>query len=286
VLTRGNAAKLYCLNRLDELARGTDSLAILDLGTTVLVGASLTDAADLALGSGASLVLGGGDVTLSGQASLGGTLVGPGTVSVTGTADVSGLSLTGTAELDDGGLIIQSGALSIGSSVTDSAMLTIESGATYDLISDDPIAGTGAATIANGGLFAKIGISGLSDISAAFSNTGSIVCRPGTPPAAAHTSSACRVLSAATHGEWSEAMESTSPASTRAHIASTVARERNGRITAKLIYDVPLSAAPELIGTLRGAVLRLDAVSRQVVQLPEERPSRRAGGVWLVGQTP
>ena len=32
MLTRGNAAKLYCLNRLDELAGGAESLTILDLG--------------------------------------------------------------------------------------------------------------------------------------------------------------------------------------------------------------------------------------------------------------
>jgi len=32
VLTRGNAAKLYCLNRIDELAAAGDELTILDLG--------------------------------------------------------------------------------------------------------------------------------------------------------------------------------------------------------------------------------------------------------------
>ena len=156
------------------------TLAILDLGTTVRVGAGLTDAADFALGSGASLVLGGGAVTLSDEASLDGTLAGPGTVSVTGTAYVSGLALSGTAALDDHGVIIQNGALSIGSSATDSTMLMIESGATYDLISDDPIVGTGAATIANSGLFAKIGIGGFSAVSAAFSNTGTIAVSRGT----------------------------------------------------------------------------------------------------------
>lgn len=156
------------------------TLAVLDLGTTVRVGAGMTDPAGFTLGSGASLLLGGGDFTLSGEASLGGTIAGPGTVSVSGTADVHGLSLSGVAVLDDSGLVIQDGALSIGHSAADSAMLTIESGATYDLIGDDPIIGMGAATVVNAGLFAKAGISGLSAISAAFDNTATIAVSRGT----------------------------------------------------------------------------------------------------------
>src|SRR6202040_1080005 len=110
------------------------TLANLDLGTTVRVGAGLADAASFTLGSGASLVLGSGDVAFSGEALLGGTVSGPGTVSVFGTADVNRLSLSGAAELDDHGLIVQDGALGIGSGATDSATLMIESGAIYDLI--------------------------------------------------------------------------------------------------------------------------------------------------------
>jgi Domain of unknown function (DUF4349)/Putative zinc-finger len=52
-------------------------------------------------------------------------------------------------------------------------------------------------------------------------------------------------------------------------VESHVARERTGRVTAKLVYDVPLSAAPELIDKFKGAgTLRVHQSSRNQ-QVPD-----------------
>lgn len=156
------------------------TFAVLDLGTTIRLGSDLAYTGSFTLGSGVSLALSGADLALSGVASLAGAITGPGTVSVSGAADVDGLALAGAAELNDSGRITQDGSLSLSSSSTDSAILTIEQGATYDLISDDPITGAGAASIVNDGLFAKTGINGLSTIGADVSNAGTIAASRGT----------------------------------------------------------------------------------------------------------
>ncbi len=156
------------------------TFGVLDYGTQLSVGSGLADTGRFVLGTGATLAVASGSLTLSGTASLAGTIGGPGTVSLLGAADLSGLSLTGKTELDVRSVIIQHGALNIGTGLADAAMLLIESGATYALTTDDAIVGMGAAAISNSGLFAKSGPGGISTVGGIFSNTGTVAVSRGT----------------------------------------------------------------------------------------------------------
>ena len=162
------------------IAVAVATLGVMDIGSALSLGAGLAYSGGFTLGGGASIALSGASVALSGQASLDGTIIGPGTVSASGSADANGLTLAGGAALDDRGVFTQAGPVTLGGSYGDPATLTVEGGATYDLISDDSVFGLGAASIANAGLFEKTGVGGLSSVSAQLSNTGTIAVGRGT----------------------------------------------------------------------------------------------------------
>jgi Hint domain-containing protein len=152
-----------------ELASGT--LSLLDGGTWS--GAFLLEA-------GAQIGLGAGALTLSGGAALDGTIAGPGTVVAGGSADAARLLLTGGAVLRDLGTITADSAITLGTSATDAATLSVAADATFDILDDSSIGASGTASIVNAGLFIKSGVNGTSFVGPSFSNSGTITIGRGT----------------------------------------------------------------------------------------------------------
>lgn len=168
----------------DTLAAGSlisvATLGVLDVGTQLTVRAGASDTGLFELGASATLAVVSNTFSLSGTASLNGVIAGPGTVAVQGPATVSGLSICAGAAMEITASAIQNGGLAIGTAIGDSATLLIESGATWDIANDVSLTGLGGAMIDNGGLFEKTGVSAISAITAAFTNTGTVAVGFGT----------------------------------------------------------------------------------------------------------
>ncbi len=190
-----------------DLENGTDSLSGLITGAGALViysgaVASLASTASLAIGDlsvagNGSLALGGnttlgnnfgmnnGTIELNGHqllvdgsAGLNGYLVGPGTLTVAGNGNVSGLNVIGGAVLEDKGTLTQDSYLSLGNGGTDTGTLVVDSGATYDLIAGTGISRPNVALIANAGLF-ETSYYGFTSADGQFNNTGTIKVATG-----------------------------------------------------------------------------------------------------------
>ncbi len=151
-------------------------------GGDLLFGGNRTYAGSFS-GTGGSLSLGGHTIGLTGPYLGGFYLTGPGTLDVSGTATLNGLGQISGAHLIDKGTIIQDGGYQLGYSTTDASQLSIASGATFDIVTDNYIGASGpAATVLNAGLFEKTAGNGYSGIQASFTNqsTGVINVSHGT----------------------------------------------------------------------------------------------------------
>lgn len=154
-------------------------LGIYDGGTTVNLNASpvfagsfVLDGATLNIASGHTLTLRGGDY-------LRGLIDGPGGVTVTGSADLAFLELSGGATLTDAHLMTEDQPVNLGASTADSAHLAITAAGTFDLLDDVNINASGTATISNAGLFEKTGTGLTSVVFADLTSTGKLEAAAG-----------------------------------------------------------------------------------------------------------
>ena len=114
------------------------------------------------------------NISLGGLANQLGNMVitDPGTVTITGGAGISGLSVVNNVTLLDSGSIIESGNLNLGNSSTDTSELSISSGAVYTMIAGNTIAAVGSIAIINEGIFEQNGSLAQTVIDPGFTNTG------------------------------------------------------------------------------------------------------------------
>jgi hypothetical protein len=163
------------------LALSVGAVGIFDQRTTVTLGGALSYAGAFTLGDYSRLDLGGQMLTLTGRAdALLGTVAGPGTLAVLGTAEANLLRLTGGAVLTDRQTVVQDGLVQLGTGGADAALVTIAAGATYDLIGDVSLEAYGGASIANAGTFAKLAGLGTSIVFGTLSSSGAILVDAGT----------------------------------------------------------------------------------------------------------
>ncbi len=108
-------------------------------------------------------------------------LLGPGTLDITGTANVSAIALTGvgTKLLIDGMAIDASGSTRVGNGPSDDTTLEISAAGTYDLVADAGLGANGTAEIINAGLFEKTDTRGQSTVYPSFNSTGTILVAGG-----------------------------------------------------------------------------------------------------------
>jgi hypothetical protein len=170
-----------------------DGGIVIDGGTFALAATAVVSVAELQLANG-DLSL-GGNLNYAGSFSgTGGTLslnshtlsatapylggfylTGPGTLNVSGTAFLNGLGQISGSTLVDKGTIIQDGGYQLGYSGTDASELSIASGATFDIITDNYVSGYGnpaGGKLINNGLFEKTADNGFSAVQTGFTNTG------------------------------------------------------------------------------------------------------------------
>lgn len=152
---------------------------VLDGGALTLLDCGIWDGV-FVLAPSAELAVSSQTFTLAGLAELDGIVAGPGTVSVTGFAQIERSVFTGSAVLQDLGTVVAVGVITLGTSAADSATLAIGAGATFAILGDSSIQAAGTATIINAGLFAKSGPGGTSFVSANLDSSGTIRVDHGT----------------------------------------------------------------------------------------------------------
>jgi hypothetical protein len=153
-------------------------------GTAVMFSEALTYAEAFSEAAGATVTLTGGNLTLTGSASLaGGTVNGSHSLRTKGTTTVSGVTIGGTAVWDNTNTVTQSGgAVTIGDANGDKAELDNASAGIYDIVGDSGIArgSSTASYISNAGLLEKTAGTGTSAITPKIQNAGMIVVTSGT----------------------------------------------------------------------------------------------------------
>ena len=152
-------------------------------GTGVTLGEALTYAKAFSEGAGATVILSGGNLTLTGSARLaGGTVNGSHSLMTKGTTTVSGVTIGGTVVWDNTKTVTQIGAVTIGDAIGDRAELDNASTGIYDIADDSGIArgSSTASSVKNAGLFEKTGGKGTSAITPRINNTGAIAVTSGT----------------------------------------------------------------------------------------------------------
>ena len=160
------------------------SWSLLGAGTNVALDQALDYSGDFQAGSGTSLTLSGGDLTLTGQAGFAGaTVSGSDTLTAEGTTTISALTLGGTATFDNAGALTQSGGdVTVGDAGGSVAQLLNAATGTYDITEDSGI-GLGSSrlsSISNSGLFEKTGGTGTSVIAPNVANAQSILVSAAT----------------------------------------------------------------------------------------------------------
>ncbi len=152
-------------------------------GGTATINENLTYAGAFSESAGATLAVATGDkLSLTGSASLAGTVNGAGTVKLS-SATVGALTVGGTATLNDVGAVHQNGALTLGDAAGNAAAtLLINAGAVYAIDNDSGIARghSKKSNIKNSGLFIKSGGTGVSVIGVNVADTGAIEAASGT----------------------------------------------------------------------------------------------------------
>jgi fibronectin-binding autotransporter adhesin len=151
--------------------------------TTIAVASNLSFAGAFTSNPGVTLSLTGGYFNLTGAVTLVGTTIsGSQFLYTAGTTSVQGLSIGGTAGLQNRGALTEMGGNVTLGNASANPILINSSSATY-AIADDSGISLGAASssvINNVGLFTKTGGTGVSAISARFIDTGSVAAASGT----------------------------------------------------------------------------------------------------------
>jgi hypothetical protein len=153
-------------------------------GTNVTLDQALSYSDSFQAGSGTSVTVAGGNLTLTGQAAFNGATVnGADTLIAQGTTSVSGLTIAGTATFDDAGALTQNGGtVTVGDAAGNVGELLDASTGTWD-ITDNSGINLGLSTsssITNNGLFEKTGGTGTSAIAPAFDNAFDLLVSSGT----------------------------------------------------------------------------------------------------------
>ena len=153
-------------------------------GTDVTLDQGLAYSGDFQAGSGTSLTLSGGNLTLTGQAGFAGVSdSGSDALFAEGTTTVFGLTIGGTTTFDNTGALTQNGgAVTVGDASGDAAELVNASTGTWD-ITDNSGIGLGvsaSSSISNSGLFEKTAGTGTSAIAATFANAHNVLVSSGT----------------------------------------------------------------------------------------------------------
>ncbi len=162
----------------------TGGIAIADALT---LATSLSYAGDFDLAAAGTLALGGETLTLSGVATLAGTISGAGSLGagsleagsliVTGTGDLAGAIIGDDASLIDSGTVFDGGAITLGAG--GAGDLSITAGALFDSLGDNAITAGATAAITNAGIFEKTGGAGIATIAPAITSTGTILAADG-----------------------------------------------------------------------------------------------------------
>jgi hypothetical protein len=147
------------------------------------LGGSLDYAGTFAAKTGASLALDGATLTLGSSDSWSeATITGPGGVVTDGKTKLSALSITGTVQWLNAGILTATGALALGEAAGDAVTFTNAAGANFQISGNVGIA-TGAASgsgFVNDGLLEKIAGSAVSEIAVVVANDGLIKVESGT----------------------------------------------------------------------------------------------------------
>jgi hypothetical protein len=172
-----------------ELLGGTDVLAnklSISVGTLLLDGATVNLGGALSYGgvfedAGGTLALGANTLTLSNEAALdGGVISGSGTLAVTGTTDLSGYYVTGSAVLDNSGTLIQTGTNYIGYSGSDTAQFVNAAGATWQIDGASMLYGQTGDKITNAGSLVKATGAGAAYFEVSVTDTGTTAIDQGS----------------------------------------------------------------------------------------------------------
>jgi hypothetical protein len=133
-------------------------------------------------GTGTTLTIASGNtLSLTGTSTLGATVNGAGTVSLTN-ATLSGLTVGGTLTLNDAGTVLQTGQITLGDTASNAATMSIASGASYTINANVGI-GIGTSQLSaidDSGLLIKTGGTGTSKIAVTVVDNGHIEASTGT----------------------------------------------------------------------------------------------------------
>lgn len=168
---------------LDQATATLAATAALNIASVLLYASTLTLQSSLSYGgtfveaNATTLELDGNNATFTGIADLG-NVAGPGTLTLTGSAD-GGPDLSGTVVFLDAGMLAADNVLQIGITGTDAAAMTIEAGATLNLLSGADVWSAGAASFVNDGLIEQTGATN-AQIEATLDSTGTLAVAVGT----------------------------------------------------------------------------------------------------------
>jgi fibronectin-binding autotransporter adhesin len=177
----GAGATLTIAGGTTTLDTTTFSVSTLSLtGGTTTLNESLTFTGALSEGAGATLTLTTGDkYTFGGAVTLSGTVDGASTLKVSN-ATVNGLTIGGTADLEDAGTVEQTGAITVGDRTSSAAVLTIAAGADYTIEAGGIALGKAkTSSIKNSGTLTDAA-AGVTVIAVKTNDTGSVVVMDGT----------------------------------------------------------------------------------------------------------
>jgi fibronectin-binding autotransporter adhesin len=152
-------------------------------GTDVTLDENLAYAGTFSAGSGATLTLSSGELTLIGVNDFAGaTTSGSQLMYVDGRTAVSGLTIGGTTTFENANTLTQSGGdVTVGDTSGNAATLINASGGTWDIADDSGILlGSATSSIINAGLFEKTGGTETSPIAPDIKNSGTIAVTSGT----------------------------------------------------------------------------------------------------------
>ena len=153
-------------------------------GTNVTLRQVLNYSGNFQAGSGTSVTVSGGNLTLTDQASFAGaTVSGADTLFAQGTSSVSGLTVGGTATFDNAGTLTQNGGMvTVGDAAGNVAELLNASTGTWDITDNSSInlGLSAASSTTNDGLFEKTGGTGTSMVESSFANAHNLLVSSGT----------------------------------------------------------------------------------------------------------
>ncbi len=258
------------------------NIAETSAGTELTLAAPLSYDGGFVLANGATLALDNNTVTLSGKATtLDGTVSGPGTLMLTGSADLANLTAENGATVDVAGQASLDGPLTLGTASGDGASLMVGAGDTLALASAALISGTG--TLVNDGVITGGNGLGATTISAGLSNQGTLAVDAGTLVLNGTASNAGVISVAGATFSTTGALAGVGTLALGAGAAATLAGADAGAITfagtgASLTLDAPASVTGAISGFAAGDTIDL-------VQLAANGDSYSAGTLTLTDAT-